>query len=163
MKPNNVTRFLDSRKINYAVFELPRQKLGAEEVAGMLNTAPGIVFKSIVIKRTGPGKPILAVVPGDREVNLKSLAKTIGEKKVNPATQKEAENLTGLLTGGISPLALINKGFEIVIHKSVLDYELVHISGGELGVNIRLSSPDLINLTGAKVADISSPPPLLNP
>ncbi|MCJ7733487.1 MAG: hypothetical protein MUP11_02970 [Anaerolineales bacterium] len=163
MKPNNVTRFLDSRKIKYAVFELPRQKLGAEEVAGMLNTAPGIVFKSIVIKRTGPGKPILAVVPGDREVNLKSLAKTIGEKKVNPATQKEAENLTGLLTGGISPLALINKGFEIVIHKSVLDYELVHISGGELGVNIRLSSPDLINLTGAKVADISSPPPLLNP
>ncbi|MCJ7715436.1 MAG: hypothetical protein MUO54_02800, partial [Anaerolineales bacterium] len=153
----NVTRLLESRKINFTAFELPRQKLGAEEVARQLNAAPGIVFKSIVILRKGSGKPILAVVPGDQDVDLKSLAQTIGEKKVGPATQKEAENLTGLQVGGISPLALINRGFDIVIHKSVLDYELVHISGGELGLNIRLPARDLINLTGAKVANISSP------
>ena len=163
MTTNNVIRFLDSRKVIYEVFDLPREKLAADEVARLLEASPSIVFKSIVISRMGSGKPILAVVPGDREVNLKKLAKIVGEKKLIPATKKEAENLTKLLTGGISPLALINKGFEIVIHKSVLDYELVHISGGELGVNIRLPSPDLINITGAKVADISSPPPVLNP
>ncbi len=163
MTTNNVIRFLDSRKVIYEVFDLPREKLSADEVARLLEASPSIVFKSIVISRMGSGKTILAVVPGDREVNLKKLAKIVGEKKLIPATKKEAENLTKLLTGGISPLALINKGFEIVIHKSVLDYELVHISGGELGVNIRLPSPDLIDLTGAKVADISSPPPLITP
>ncbi|TFG48598.1 MAG: hypothetical protein E4H33_03885 [Anaerolineales bacterium] len=163
MTTNNVIRFLDSRKVIYEVFDLPREKLAADEVARLLEASPSIVFKSIVISRMGSGKHILAVVPGDREVNLKKLAKIVGEKKLIPATKKEAENLTKLLTGGISPLALINKGFEIVIHKSVLDHNLVHISGGELGVNIRLPSPDLIDLTGAKVADISSPPPLITP
>jgi Cys-tRNA(Pro)/Cys-tRNA(Cys) deacylase len=155
MAVNNVTRFLDSRKVPYTTFELPREKFGGEETARLLDALPEIVFKSIVILRKGSGKPILAVVPGDKEVNLKKLAAAVGEKKVSPSTQKEAEKITRLQAGGISPLALINRGFEIVIHNTVLDLEKVHVSGGELGVNIRLSSDDLINLTGAKVADIS--------
>jgi len=154
MATNNVTRFLDSRKISYTIFELPREKLGAEEIARLLNTPPSIVFKSIVISRKGPGKPILAVVPGSKDVDLKKLAAAVGEKKVTPATQKEAERLTRLKTGGISPLALINRSFEIIIHESALDQEYVHISGGELGLNIRLNSQDLVDLTGAKVAQI---------
>lgn len=155
MAANNVTRFLDSRKVPYSVFELPQEKLGGEETTRLLNAPPEIIFKSIVILRKGSGKPILAVVPGNQEVNLKKLAKAVGEKKVTPSTQKEAENITKLQVGGISPLALINRGFEIVIHRSVQDFELVHVSGGELGVNIRLASSDLIDLTRAKVADIS--------
>ena len=109
----------------------------------------------IVITRKGHGKPILAVVPGNRDVDLKKLAKAVGEKKVSPATQKEAENITKLQTGGISPLALINKGFEILVHKTILDQELIHISGGERGLNIRLASQDLVKLTQARLADIS--------
>ena len=155
MAVNNVTRFLDSRKVPYTVFELPQEKLGGEETARLLNAPPEIIFKSIVILRKGSGKPILAVVPGNQEVNLKKLAKAVGDKKVSPSTQKEAENITKLQAGGISPLALINRGFEIVIHRSVQDFEFVHVSGGELGINIRLSSSDLIDLTRAKVADIS--------
>ena len=155
MAVNNVTRFLDSRKVPYSVFELPQEKLGGEETARLLNAPPEIIFKSIVILRKGSGKPILAVVPGNQAVDLKKLAKAVGEKKVTPSTQKEAENITKLQAGGISPLALINRGFEIVIHRSVQDFELVHVSGGELGVNIRLSSSNLIDLTRAKVADIS--------
>lgn len=154
MAVNNVTRFLESRKVPYTVFELPKEKLGGEETARLLNAAPEIVFKSIVILRKDSGKPILAVVPGNLEVNLKKLAKTIGEKKVTPATQREAENITRLQVGGISPLALINRGFEIVIHLSVQEFEEVHVSGGELGVNIRLFTSDLIDLTKSKVADI---------
>ena len=155
MAINNVTRFLDSRKVNYTVFELPPKKLGAEETAAKLNAPPSIIFKTIVIIRKGPGKSILAVVPGDKDVNLKTLAKVVGEKKVSPATQKEAEQLTKLQVGGISPLALINRGFEIVINDSIYDQELVHISGGELGLNIRLPSKDLVELTQAIVANIS--------
>ena len=154
MATNNVTRFLESRKVPYTVFELPREKLGGEETARLLNAPPEIVFKSIVILRKGSGKPILAVVPGDQEVNLKKLAIAVGEKKVSPATQKEAENITRLQVGGISPLALINRGFEIVIHSSAHDFEEMHVSGGELGVNIRLASNDLISLTRSRVADI---------
>ena len=53
----------------------------------------------------GKGKAILAVVPGPLEVDLKLLAKAVGEKKLAIPTQKEAERLTGLQAGGISPLA----------------------------------------------------------
>jgi Cys-tRNA(Pro)/Cys-tRNA(Cys) deacylase len=154
MATNNVTRFLESRKVPYTIFELPYEKLGGEETARLLNAPVEIVFKSIVILRKVSGKPILAIVPGDRAVNLKKLAQTVGEKKVSPATQREAENITKLQVGGISPLALINRGFEIVIHNSVLEFEEVHVSGGERGVNIRLKSSDLINLTKARVSDI---------
>jgi len=155
MAVNNVTRFLDSRKIPHTTFDLPLEKMGGEETARYLNAPPEIIFKSIVILRKGPGKPILAVVPGNVEVDLKKMARAIGEKKVSPATQREAEQITRLQAGGISPLALINRGFEIVIHQSVQDQEEVHVSGGELGVNIRLSSRDLIDITRAKVTDIS--------
>jgi Cys-tRNA(Pro)/Cys-tRNA(Cys) deacylase len=154
MSANNVTRLLDSRKVKYDLFELPREKLGAEEVARQLGTTPEVVFKSIVITRKTPGKPILAVVPGSAEVDLKKLAKAVGEKKLSPATQKEAESLTRLQTGGISPLALINRGFEIIFHCTLLDHELVHISGGERGLNIRISPRDLQELARGKIADI---------
>ena len=95
------------------------------------------------------------LVQVDKEVNLKALAKIVGEKKVIAATQKNAERLTKLQAGWISPLALINRGFEIVIDDSILNQETVHISGGELGVNIRLRSRDLVDLTQAAVAKIS--------
>jgi Cys-tRNA(Pro)/Cys-tRNA(Cys) deacylase len=155
MPTNNITRFLDSRGVKYKAFELPGRKLGAEETAAFLGAPPAIVFKSIVLQRRRPGKPILAVVPGDSNVDQKALAKIVGEKKVTPATQNEAERLTKLQAGGISPLALINRGFEIVIDASVFDHETVHVSGGELGINILLPSRDLVDLTRAKVGKIS--------
>ncbi len=154
MISNNVTRLLDNRKIIYRAYELPKQKLGAEETARLLDVPLEIVFKSIVITRRGPGKPILAVVPGNKEVDLKALARVLGEKKVSPATQSEAENFTGLQAGGISPLAFVNRGFEILIDQSALSHEAIHISGGELGLNIRLTGADLIQLTRGKTASI---------
>jgi Cys-tRNA(Pro)/Cys-tRNA(Cys) deacylase len=152
---NNVTRLLDQRKISYTVFELPAEKLGAEVTAEMLGLPPEIVFKTIVIKREGRGKPILAVVPGDREVDLKKLAKALGEKKVYLTTQKEAEALTRLQAGGISPLALLNRGFETVIDPSAQDHAEIHISGGQRGLNIRLPVKDLVKLTYAHLAEIT--------
>ena len=154
MVSNNATRLLENRKISYQAFELPKEKLGAEEVAQLLDAPLEIVFKSIVITRKGPGKPILAVVPGNKEVDLKALARAVGEKKVIPATQAEAERLTKLQAGGISPLALVNRRFEILIDKSALDFDLIYISGGERGLNIRLAAEDLIQLTRAKTAQI---------
>ena len=154
MISNNVTRLLDNRKITYKSYELPKRKLGAEETARLLDVPPEIVFKGIGITPQGQGTPILAVVPGNKEVDLKALARAIGEKKVSPATQSEAEKLTGLEAGGISPLALVNRGFEILIDQSARNYEVIHISGGKLGLNIRLAAEDLIQLTRAKTASI---------
>jgi Cys-tRNA(Pro)/Cys-tRNA(Cys) deacylase len=62
--------------------------------------------------------------------------------------------LTGLQAGGISPLALINKGFQVVIDSSAKEHIEIHISGGQRGLNLRLGVNDLIKLTNARVASI---------
>jgi Cys-tRNA(Pro)/Cys-tRNA(Cys) deacylase len=151
---NNVTRYLDQHKIEYQVYELPAEKLSAEETALTLNQPLEIIFKTIVVKRGGRGKPILAVVPGTGDVNLKALAKAIGEKKVYLASHAEAEAMTRLKVGGISPLALLNRGYKVVIDSSALALDKIHISGGERGMNLRLSVIDLVAITKARTAPI---------
>jgi Cys-tRNA(Pro)/Cys-tRNA(Cys) deacylase len=154
MITNNVTRLLDSRKIQYKSYELPREKLGAVETAKILGVDAKLVYKTIVVKRTGKGKPILAVIPGPCEVDLKALAKSVGEKKLVLPTEREAENLTNLKAGGISPLALINKGFQVIIDQSVLVNQTIFISGGQRGLSIRIPVQDLVQLTDAELNSI---------
>lgn len=155
MKPTNVTRMLDARKIPYTAFELPKEKLGASEAAQYLGVPPELVYKTIVVTREGKGKPILAVVPGPSEVDLKALAKALGEKKVSLPTQREAEVLTGLQAGGISPLALLQRGFQTVIDETAQQHAEIYISGGQRGLDIRLPVEALVSLTGARIAQVS--------
>jgi Cys-tRNA(Pro)/Cys-tRNA(Cys) deacylase len=131
---NNITRLLDARKIAYTAFETPAEKLGAEETARFLGVSPELVFKTIVVLRTRPGaKAVLAVVPGPSEVDLKALAAALDEKKMHLPSEREAEALTGLQAGGISPLALINKGFQVVIDESARAHAEIHIPVGSAG------------------------------
>lgn len=152
---NNITRLLDQRKIAYVAYETPAEKLGALETAEFLNVLPDVVFKTIVVTRDKPKKPILAVLPGNQSLDLKLLAAFMGEKKVYLPTEREAEQITGLHAGGISPLALINNGFQVVIDSIAQSYSEIHISGGQRGLNIKLSVTDLIKLTKARVSSIS--------
>ncbi len=154
---NNVIRMLDSRKIPYTAFELPAEKLGAVETAHLLGVPAGSVYKTIVVTRPKPGKPILAVIPGPNRVDLKLLAAALNEKKISLPTEREAEQLTGLQAGGISPLALLNKGFQVVIDASAQKQAEVHVSGGQRGLNIRLPVAALAELTRARFAKISVP------
>jgi Cys-tRNA(Pro)/Cys-tRNA(Cys) deacylase len=158
MVTNNITRLLDTKKISYTLYELPAEKLGAVETARLLNVPLEQVYKTIVVKREAKGKLILALVPGTAEVDLKLLAKALDEKKLHLPTEHEAEQLTGLQAGGISPLALLNRGFQVVLDSHAHDYREIHISGGRRGLNIRLPVDDLIHLTNARVEMITRSP-----
>jgi Cys-tRNA(Pro)/Cys-tRNA(Cys) deacylase len=131
------------------------EKLGAVEAAQILAVPPEEVFKTIVVTREGKGKPVLAVVPGLHEVDLKALAKFLGEKKLGLPSEREAERLTGLQAGGISPLALINRGFQVVIDASAQDYQRIYISGGQRGLNIHLPVAALAELCNARFAAVA--------
>ncbi len=127
------------------------------ETAGLLGIDPSIVFKTIVVTREKLKKPILVVVPGTGIVDLKLVATAVGEKKVTLPTEREAEAITGLQAGGISPLALINKGFMVLIDVSAQNFTEIHISGGQRGLNIKLGVDDLAELTKARFAAVSRP------
>ncbi len=151
---NNVTRLLDARRIEYVAYELPAEKLGAAETARFLKVEPRTVFKTIVVARVGPGKPLLVLVPAGATVDLRLVAAAVGEKKVHLPTEREAEEITGLQAGGISPLALINKGFQVLLDVTARDETEIHVSGGQRGLNIRLAVDDLIELTRARIAAV---------
>lgn len=156
MAANNVTRLLDSRKIPYTAFELSDEKRGADETARLLGVDPALVCKTIVVTPTR-GRPVLAVIPGPHRVDLKLLAAALGEKKVSLTTEREAEALTGLQAGGISPLALLNKGFRVLIDEAARARPEVHVSGGQRSLNVRLPVEALAELTRARFALISVP------
>ena len=154
---NNVIRLLEKHNVAYSAYELPAEKLGAQETARRLNVPPERVFKTIVVTRGGRGKPILAMVSAVQEVDLKAVARAVDEKKVSLPTQKEAERITGLQAGGISPLALLSRGFTVVLDTSAQDADYLHISGGQRGLNIRMGVDDFVKLTRARIAPIGRP------
>jgi len=156
MVMNNVTRLLQANKIQFETFELPKIKLSAEETAKLLKIPVSIVYKTIILKPDVLGKPIAALIPANRTADLKKIALTIQEKKVRFPTPTEAEKLTGLQIGGITAIALLNKGFRIILDQTSSNLEWFHISGGQRGLNIKLRVSDFISITNAKVADISN-------
>ncbi len=155
MDKNNVTRFLDAKHIPYQAFQLPKEKLSAIETAEALNIPLEIIYKTIVVIREKPGKPILAVVSGNSSVDLKTLAGIVEAKKLRIPSLHEAEELTGLQVGGISPLALLNNGFKTVLDSSATKHEWIHVSGGQRGLNIRIRVEDLVALCNCRIEKIS--------
>jgi Cys-tRNA(Pro)/Cys-tRNA(Cys) deacylase len=118
------------------------------------------VFKTLVVLPPEPGKkPILALIPADCQLDLKKLAAAVGARKLKMATHREAEELTGLQVGGISPLALFNKGFAVAIDSTVTGLAQVCISAGKRGLQIQLAPRDLVKLTNARTVDIASRDP----
>jgi Cys-tRNA(Pro)/Cys-tRNA(Cys) deacylase len=155
MIKNNVTRMLESQGIPFHAYELPAEKLSAVEAADFLGVDPALVYKTIVATRAATAKPLLALVSALQEVDLKALARALGEKKVHLASQKQAELLTGLQIGGISPLALLQHNFQVVMDDTAQALDEIYISGGQRGLNIRLPTDELIKLTNATIASIS--------
>ena len=152
---NNVTRLLDSRKVAYSTNEYDGSTFhSADEVAQLIGVPVEQVYKTIVVLREDKTrKPLLVLVAAPREIELKKLAASLGEKKLRVAKHDEAEALTGLQVGGISALALLNKPFEVCLDRSALDLERIHISGGQRGLDVQLGVKDLIALTKAKTVE----------
>jgi Cys-tRNA(Pro)/Cys-tRNA(Cys) deacylase len=147
----NSMRLLESRHIAYQVHEFSSEIRSAEDAAQVMGAPPDHVFKTLVVLRER-GRPLLVMVPGNKALDLKLLAKAAGEKKLHMATHKEAEALTGLEVGGISALALLNKGLDVYADEAILSLPQVYVSAGQRGINLSLRPQDLLQVTRARVA-----------
>jgi len=147
-------RLLDQQKIEYTIREFPEAIHSADGVADHLGFPREQVYKTLVVLPP-KGKPVLTIIAGDRKLDLKKLAKAAGHKKVQMAPHAEAEKLTGLLTGGISALALLHKNWPVYLDQPALQFERILVSAGKRGLNVELPVQDLIKVTGAKVAEVT--------
>mgnify|MGYP003888424155 CR=1 FL=1 len=151
MPRNNVVRLLEARRIPHQVLSFSREIHDAEGAAAAMGVPPQQVYKTLVVLRER-GRALLVLVPAARQLDLRLLARHTSDKKLRMATQREAERLTGLLVGGISALALLNRGFEVWVDASAAAQQEFYVSAGERGLNVRLPVADFQRLTGARLA-----------
>ncbi|BAM00954.1 putative aminoacyl-tRNA deacylase [Caldilinea aerophila DSM 14535 = NBRC 104270] len=123
----------------------------AVEVAAAIGLPPEQVFKTLVVLPEDPQrKPMLVIIPGPATLDLRAFAQAVNLKKVKMATHEQAEQMTGLKTGGISALALINKGFEVYLDKRAQRFDAIAVSAGQRGANVLLPVQDLVRLVNAR-------------
>ena len=125
----------------------------ALEAAEVMAVAPARVLKTLMAAVDG-GRLVVALVPADRELNLKALAAAIGGKRAEMAEVKRAEQASGYVKGGISPFGQ-RQSLPAIVDGSVRVHASVFVNGGRRGLEIELSPDALIRALGAKVATIA--------
>lgn len=152
-------RILESANVDYDVLELTTRVNNASEAAAVLGETPQRFYKTLVaVDPSKKNKPKLIMLAAHRNLSLKKLAASVGEKKLSMANQKQAESLTGLQVGGIGALALLNKGFEFYIDRPALEETHIVVSAGQRGLMLRVPVEALIKVSGAQVIEASDDP-----
>ena len=119
------------------------------EAAQKLGVDPHRMFKTLVV-RGDTGTLAMALVSVHVKVDLKKLAHALGSKKADLADPTLAEKTTGYVVGGISPLGG-RKQLPTFIDQGFGQHATIYISAGKRGLQLELSSDDLIKLTKATV------------
>ena len=122
------------------------------EAAEAIGVDPTQVFKTLLTDVDG--RLVVGIVPVDRKLDLKALARAAGGKKAAMAEPAAAERATGYVVGGISPLGQKTR-LQTVLDESAETYDVVYVSGGRRGLDVGLAPADLLNLTGGTTAPIA--------
>ena len=154
-KKLNSMRLLEQHDIPYEAVNFDDSIHDAELLAEAVGVPAYMVYKTLVVD-TSEKKPLLALIAADRKLDLKKLAKAAGFKKLAMATHANAEKWTGLKTGGISPLMLMDKNWKVYIDQPVTELQQVLLSAGQRGLNLRVPTNDLLRVLSPVVAEIST-------
>ena len=153
----NVMRLLDKQKIKYIPHSYPHGDDIATDgvsVAGFLGKDPSSVYKTLVTRSASKSYYVF-VIPVAEHLDLKKAAKAVKEKSIEMIKQNELLPLTGYIHGGCSPIGM-KKQFATVLDASAENKETVTVSGGKIGTQVELSPSELLRLTHAKYAEITT-------
>lgn len=153
----NAVRVLDRLGIAYELrgYEVDESDLSAETVARKVGLPAEQVWKTLVARGDRNGV-LMAVVAGDAELDLKALAKASGDRKVELASLKEVQPLTGYVRGGVTVFAC-KKEYPVYVDEMIELYDVVSVSAGVRGTQILLAPADYLRAAAAKVASIAKP------
>lgn len=156
IEKTNAARLLDKAKIKYNLipYEFDENDLAAQHVADSLGQDIAKVFKTLVLHGDKTGY-VVCVIPGDKEVDLKALAKVSGNKKVEMIPMKDLLQVTGYIRGGCSPIGM-KKRFPTYFHTTAMQQDLIYVSAGVRGLQIEIAPQDLIDFVQAAVAEVAT-------
>lgn len=151
----NAVRVLDALGISYELreYEVDPNDLSAETVAAKVGLPAEQVFKTLAVRGDRNGV-LLAVVPGNAELDFKALAQTSGDRKVEMVPLKEVQAVTGYIRGGVTALAC-KKPYPVYVDETAELFDVISISAGLRGLQIFLTPADYIRAVEATVAAIA--------
>ncbi len=154
MKKTNAARYLDELKIDYKLveYEIDESDLSAESVASKVGLPAEQVFKTLVVRGDKTGV-FMTCIPGNAELDLKTIAEVSGNKKVEMVHVKEIQQLTGYIRGGVSPIG-VKKRYPIFLDQSARRFPFISISAGTRGSQIFISPGDLTKILDINVCQI---------
>ena len=160
MKPakpekTNAARLLDSLGITYELrpYEVDLDDLSAPSVARKIGLPAEQVFKTL-LTQANTGEHLFAVVPGDAELDPKKLATAAGVKKIELASLKEVEPLTGYLRGAVTVLAA-RKPFPAFADETLELHDIISVSAGMRGLQLLIDPQAYLRATGATLHDLT--------
>ena len=130
-------------------YEVDPDDLAAETVAAKIGLPPEQVFKTLVARGDRNGV-VMAVIPGDQELNLKALAAAAGERKIQLVPVKELQALTGYIRGGVTALAA-KRDFPVYVDETIELFDVVSISAGVRGLQILIAPADYLRATKGRL------------
>ena len=149
----NAMRILERPKISYeyTTYECDEFTDGVQ-VADKLGYPHELVYKTLVTIGKSGGYYVF-VIPIEAEIDFKKAARTVKEKSLEMLHLKDLTKVTGYIRGGCTAIGM-KKQFPTVIQESAKELEQIHISGGRLGMQLKLSPFDLQKAANAEFADV---------
>lgn len=150
----NAVRLLEQQKIACELieYELTGDQVDGVTVASKIGYPVFVVYKTLLVT-AGAQKYYVCIIPVNKELNVKEVAKSVGEKKVELLPQKELLSTTGYIRGGCSPIGM-KKLFPTIIDTSALSLDFIIVSGGRIGLQVKLAVSDLLQITKGTVSAI---------
>jgi len=139
---------LSEARIRYRVMTFNAEEKSAEEVTRETGFPLARVVKTLLVQGASK-RYYLALCPGDRQVNLKNLARAMGEKTVDMAKKEEVPKITGYFIGGVSPIGT-HRPLQVVLEQSIFGMPEIAISAGQWGCQVILRPSDLREFLGSR-------------
>ena len=154
MGKTNVIRLIENEKIAYVIkeYEVDENDLSGVHVAIQLGQPVEQVFKTLVLKGEQKGY-LVCCIPVAEELDLKKVAKAIGDKKVEMIPMKDLLRITGYIRGGCSPIGM-KKKLPTLIDETCELFDIIAISAGVRGMQVLFNPKDLINYIEAQPTDL---------
>ncbi len=98
----------------------------------------------------------LVLMPGDRQLSMKSLAKACGVKRAAMGDIRTAERITGYLVGGISPFGTKQKLQVVMESGNILSFDKILINAGQRGTMLLMAPADVRTTLACAVARVAA-------
>jgi prolyl-tRNA editing enzyme YbaK/EbsC (Cys-tRNA(Pro) deacylase) len=153
-----VSSFLRDAGADARIEEFSSGTPTAAEAAAAVGCGLDQIVKSLVL--VCDGRPVVALIPGDRRGDPAKLARAAGTEQARVAKADEVEQVTGFEPGAVAPFPL-PRVETVLMERTLLRHKLVWAGAGSASHLVGLAPTDLGRLARARpldiVADYDSP------